>query len=271
MSMKFLFILLVLFFSYDAPAQELFAYTEPASNMAAKSIGIRINNSFMRETSLSRYRYHLNPEIMWGVSGKLMLHANAFFSNQSSSFSGEGGSVYVKYRFYSQDEVHNHFRMAAFGRLAMNNSHLHQPAIDLNRFNSGYEAGLVATKLIQKVAISAGAGLLHAMDNGKYKFSSNPKERNALEYNLSVGKLFLPKEYTSYNQLNVNGMVEFLGQSNFSLGNSYVDMATVLQFIILSKMRVDLGYRFPLLNNLKRSANDGFLVRLEYNIFNAYK
>ena len=65
-------------------------------------------------------------------------------------------------------------------------------------------------------------------------------------------------------------MIEFLGQSNLALGNSYVDMASVLQFIILSRMRVDLGYRFSLLNDLKRTASNGFLVRFEYNIFNAY-
>jgi hypothetical protein len=270
LSMKFIYVLLVMLFSTGTHAQELFTYTEPASNMAAKSIGIRINNSFMREASLSRYRYQLSPEIMWGASGKLMVHASAFFSNWKGSFAGDGGALYVKYRFYSQDEVHSHFRMAAFGRFAFNNTHLHQPAIDLNRHNSGYEAGMVATKLINKIALSAGAGFLHAMDNGKYKFTINDKYRNALEYNLSIGKLLLPKEYTSYKQVNLNGMIEFLGQSNLALGNSYVDIASVLQFIILSRMRVDLGYRFSLLNDLKRTASNGFLVRFEYNIFNAY-
>ncbi|MCP9750031.1 hypothetical protein [Ferruginibacter sp. HRS2-29] len=262
------------FFSKTISAQELFVYTEPASNMAMKSIGIRVANNFMRVSPTDQYQYRLVPEIMVGVSKKLMLHAETFFSNQLNIFRFNGAALYGKYRFYSEDEVHSHFRMAAYGRIAVNNSIVASPAVDLNGQNSGYEAGVVATKLINKTAISASAGFVQAMNNTgtkKFVFETPLKNQHAAGYSLSIGQLVLPKEYTSYEQTNMNLMLEVLGQTNLSSGKSYIDLAPSVQFILLSKMRLDLGYRFPVVKDLYRMSNDGFLVRLEYNIFNAYK
>jgi len=268
--MQRLILLLVVFSCKAATAQELFVFTEPASNMAAKSFGFRLNNYLMKETDTKGTNYHLIPEIMWGVSKHVMVHAEAFLSNRNKSFVAEGGLLYAKYRFYSIDEVHSHFRMAAFGRYSFNNSDVHQQAIDLNGHNSGYEGGLVTTKLKGKVAVSASASYLNAMDNGKEKFVYGDKNRQAVNYTLSVGKLMLPKEYTGYRQTNVNLMLEMLGQTNLGSGNSFLDIAPSVQFIFLSRMRIDAAYRIPLVKDLSRTAPGGYFVRLEYNIFNAY-
>lgn len=251
-----------------ADAQELFVFTEPASNMAAKSAGLRLNNYLMKEKD--RYNYHLLPELMFGISKKIMLHAEMFLSNRNDKFVAEGGSLYLKYRFFSVDDVHSHLRLAAFGRYSYNNSDIHQQAIDFYGHNSGYEGGLVATQLINKVAISAGVSYLHATDNGVEKFIYSNKERNAIYYTLSVGKLMLPKEYTSYDQVNVNLMCELLGQTNIGNNKSYLDIAPSLQLIFKSRMRFDLGYRFPVVNDLSRTADRGFVAKLEYNFFNAF-
>ncbi|MFT3908462.1 MAG: hypothetical protein QM737_03485 [Ferruginibacter sp.] len=264
--------ILFCFLTSHIHAQELFTWSEPASNMAAKAIGFRANNGFMKENLSDKYDYYLAPEIMWGISAKLMIHVEGFFSNQNNGFAADGASLYFKYRFLSNDEVHSHFRMAAYGRIASSNNHIHERAINLNGHNSGYEAGLIATKLVNKVAISASAGLLHAADNAdNHKFYYDDKYRNALAYNLSFGKLMLPKEYTSYKQTNLNLMLELLGQTNLAAGESYLDIAPVIQFIILSKMRIDASYHFALVKDLYRNAENGFLLRLEYNIFNVYK
>jgi len=258
--------------SYKIQSQELFVYTEPASNMAAKSIGFRLTNSLMKETGNAKYDYYLSPEIMWGLSKKVMIHAEGFFSNRKNDFKAEGAALYLKYRFYSVDAVHNHFRMAAFVRGAYNNSNIHQPSIDLNGHNSGYEAGLVATKLINKLALSGTGSFLYATDNGSgNKFQYDDKNLNAVGYTLSAGRLMLPKAYTDYKQTNLNAMLEFLGQTNLKSGKTYFDMAPSLQFIFLSKMRLDIGYRFAIVNDLLRDSKNGFLVRFEYNIFSAYK
>ena len=182
-------------------AQELFVYTEPASNMPARSLGIRLGNMLMKEKGTDTYEYHLIPEIMVAANKKLMLHADAFLSNVDKKFSLEGGSFYAKYRLLSYDQVHSHFRVAAYARVSFNNSIIHQEEIDLYGHNSGYSAGVVATQLLHKVAISANAAYLHATNNGITNKFPSTQSKDAASYSLSVGKLLLPKEYTGYKQI----------------------------------------------------------------------
>ena len=270
--MKIFFSICCCFSMTALHAQELFVYSEPASNMATKSIGIRLNNYLLRETATGNYSYSVAPEIMVGISKKLMLHGEAFFGNNIRRFDFDGASFYAKYRFYSADEVHSHFRMAAYGKIATSNNSITRPAIDLAGRNSGAEAGIVATRLMYKIAASAGGSFVHAFDNsGNNKFGYNGNAGNAFNYNLSFGKLFLPKTYRTYKQVNLNGMIEWLGQTNAGTGRSFIDLAPSAQLIFFSRMRVDLGYRFPVVNTLYREQDRGFLLRIEYNIFNAFK
>lgn len=269
--MRYYFLIIILFGFSNSHAQELFTYTEPASNMPAKNIGLRLTSTVMHDKEEASNNIHLFPELMVAVSKKMMFHFDGFASNRNGKYVTEGGSVYGKYRFYSEDEVHEHFRAAVYGTLAFNRSDLHQEAIDLRGHNSGYELGLVFTKLKHKVAVSANVSWLHATDNKNqigYKFDYTG--RDAMGFALSVGKLFLPKEYVTYKQTNLNMMVEMLGQTNLSTGRTFVDMAPVIQLVFLSRMRADFGYRFALSDALKRTASNGVLIRFEYNIFNAF-
>ena len=270
--MKLLLAFGLIWLFQPAKGQELFTFSEPASNMAAGSMGIRLNNYFMNEAYSSTTNYHLVPEIMVGVNKKLMLHGEVFFSNNNKDLSFEGGAFYAKYRFYSVDDIHAHFRMATFVRLSRNNSDVHQQSIDLNGHNSGYEAGIVGTKLLNKFAFSASGSYLHATDNSNgHKFIYTNEQRNAVGYTISVGKLLLPKEYTDYKQTNLNMMVELLGQVNTGSGLGYLDIAPSLQLIINSVARIDVGQRIKLGGKLQRSAPGGTFVRLEYNFFNVFK
>jgi hypothetical protein len=268
--MKYKLFIVFILASLTTMAQELYVFTEPASNMAAKSIGLRLNNYIMPETYTSKTNYHLIPEIMVGVSKRLMVHGDVFFSNRNKALSAEGGSVYAKYRFLSHDDVQKHFRMAAYSRYSFNNSDIHQEEINLYGHNTGYELGIIATQLLHKVAISTGLSFLKALDNGsgnKYPYSGSTK---AINYTLSVGKLLLPKEYKDYKQTNVNLMLEFLNQYNPGPKRYYIDVAPSVQFIVNSVARIDLGYRKELRSTLYRTAPDGLFVRLEYNFFNVY-
>jgi hypothetical protein len=270
-NMKLVISIIFFLTTFQLNAQELFTWSEPASNMAAKGFGFRVTNTFMKEVSSDKYHYRLVPEVMWGASSKIMVHVEGFFNNGINGFSVDGGALYLKYRFLSQDEVHSHFRMAFYARASINDSHIHQAGIDLNGLNSGYEAGLIATKLINKVAISASGGFLHATDNTSgNKVYYEDDDRNALAYNFSIGKLMLPKEYKDYNQTNLNLMLELPGQTNIGSGKTYLDLAPVAQLIILSRIRIDASYRFAMVKDLYRTAPTGFLIRLEYNIFNVY-
>lgn len=269
--MKTKLLIAMLLFSLKGVAQELYVFTEPASNMAAKSIGLRLNNYIMPETFTSKTNYHLIPEVMVGVSKKVMIHVDAFLSNRNKSLSTEGGSIYGKYRFLSNDDVQKHFRMAAFGRYSFNNSDIHQQEINLYGHNTGYEAGVIATQLLHKVALSSGLSFLKATDNGdnnKYPYGS--KNSKAFNYTLSVGKLMFPKEYKDYKQTNLNVLVEFLNQYNPGSGKYYMDVAPAVQLIFNSVARIDLGYRHQLSSTFYRTAPNGLFVRFEYNLFNVY-
>lgn len=267
---KLIFVIAI-FVSFNTSAQELFVFTEPASNMPAKSLGIRDMNAFMFEKS-GELNYHNMPELMWGINKKWMLHAQGFISNrQEGGLKVEGGSLYAKYRFYSKDAINNHFRMALYGRYSLNNADIHQQEIETMGHNTGFETGLIATQLLHKIAISSSVSYEKALDNKPdYKFPTT-ESNSAMNYTLSVGKLMLPKVYTDFKQTNVNLMLEFLGQRLNDNGKSYLDIAPSIQFIIRSQARVDVGYRKELYSDMIRTAPDGFILKFEYTFFNAFK
>lgn len=255
--------------SYTASAQELFVYSEPASNMPAKSVGVRLSNWVMNETVAQRINYHLIPELMWGVNKQLMVHLEGFVSNRGTSLAAEGVGLYAKYRFYSRDDVYRHFRMAAFMRASTNNADIHQETIQTNGHNTGYQLGLVGTQLLHKTALSATVFYEQALDNmGGNEFPSTLSPI-AANYTLSAGRLLLPKAYTSYNQTNMNFMVELIGQVLPESSKNSLDIAPSLQFIFFSQARLDVGYRYQLFSNMQRTAPNGFVVRLEYLFFNS--
>ncbi|CAN5390927.1 hypothetical protein BH10BAC3_BH10BAC3_19910 [soil metagenome] len=269
--MKTILFAVALLLSPFLHAQELYSSTEPASNIAAGSIGIRLDNSIMNEVNSKKTNYHFIPGVMIGVSKKFMLQANAFFSNRNEKFAYEGGSVYGKYRFLSHDVLQKHFRMAAFARVSVNKSDIHQEEINMYGHNTGVEAGVVATQLLRKVAFSSSLSFLKATDNGNNnKFIYGMKESKAVNYTFSIGKLILPKEYRSYKQTNFNVMLEFLNQVNIGSGKYYVDVAPVVQFIFKSQSKLDIGYRKELASTMIRTAPNGFFIRIEHNLFNAF-
>ncbi len=270
--MKYLvLVILILFSHFPIQAQELFVFTEPASNMAAKSLGFRVMNSMMNEEDGSGTNYHLMPELMWGINKKWMLHAQSFLSNRNTKLVYEGSSFYTKYRFLSNDKVHSHFRMAAYARASMNNSDIHQEEIETMGHNSGYELGIIATQLLHKVAISSSISYERALNNGPKNKFPTLQSNSAVNYTFSIGKLMLPKEYKSYEQTNLNLMLEFIGQRLNANGRSFLDIAPLVQFIIKSQARIDVGYRCQLYSNMTRTAPNGLIVKLEYNLFNLYK
>jgi len=255
-------------FHQAAAAQELFVFTEPASNMPAKSIGIRMNNWLLNQGHDHPLSYRFLPEVMWGANKNLMLHAEGFLSNRNGYLTGDGFGLYGKYRFYTADQVNRHFRMAAFGRVSLNASPIRQEEIDLTCQNSGYAIGWVATQLLHRQAFSTSISFVQATDNGGgNKFPAAATDK-AIDVSLSTGRLILPKEYRNYRQVNVNFLLEVLGQHIIGSDKMYIDLAPAVQFIINSQTRIDLGYKYELYSNMSRTAPNGFLIRIEHNLFN---
>ncbi|MBW4890432.1 hypothetical protein KXQ82_11920 [Mucilaginibacter sp. HMF5004] len=264
---KFLVCLILL--SGKLYAQELYVNTEPASNMATKAIGIRLNTE-LQPLADNRAGLRLNPEVMFGFSKNLMVHANLYASSlYQPALNFEGASIYAKYRFLALDQPRAHFRIAGTGRVSLINNPVSYNSINLQGDNSGYSGGLVVTQLLHKLALSATANAVHSLNN-----ISNPVpaaiSRNQLDYSFSAGYLLLPKTYTDYKQTNVNLYVEFLGKSSLDNKGSLIDIAPAVQFIFNSTTRLDLSYQTQLSGNLSRTSNTTYLIRLEHNLFNAF-
>jgi hypothetical protein len=247
-------------------AQELYVNTEPASNMATSSLGIRLENQgYFNPT----YKNRSTLELMYGASRHLMVHGSLYVSNYYQNRQHfEGGSVYAKYRFLSIDSVQKHFRGAFFAKLSGINNPIVNQEIALEGDNSGSQSGVVFTQLLHKLALSGSVSYLHAWDNAGDNNIPLSNAKNAIGYTLSSGYLLLPKAYKSYDQLNLNVYAEFLGKINPGYGQSYLDAAPAVQLIFNSTIRVDFSYRIPLYNTMVRNTANMYLVRVEYNLFN---
>lgn len=283
--------------SQSIVAQELYVSTEPASNMATGSIGFRVLSKLYKMNFNNSYSsYRVEPELMIGTSKKWMIHLAGYGSNMfQKKFKVEGGSLYAKYRFYSQDDVHEHFRLAAYSKVSIidnpqalevdrkklipdaNGGYTEQlytatyqnNEFDIDGNNSGIVAGLVATKLVNRVAVSGSASYGRRLNNLNNNVKSS-QPLNAINYTASFGYLLLPKEYVSYRQTNLNLYTELLGTSFPGDHMSYLDVAPAVQFIFNSISRLDLSYRFQVAGNTQRLSNNYFMIRLEYNILNLF-
>jgi hypothetical protein len=267
-------------------AQELYVSTEPASNMPANSMGIRLTNRVFKMENDGRIGMRFEPEIMYGINKRLMVHVAGYASNMMQpSLRVEGGSFYAKYRFLSNDELKSHFRMAAYVKGAIIDNPFY-PAMDgqtpLKPYNnadqdldgntSGFTGGIVATQLLHKLALSGIIGYNRYMNNVKDNLPDNIS-RNAVNYSLSAGYLLLPVKYKNYEQTNLNLYVELLGKSNTDAvsQNYYVDIAPAIQLIFNSTTRLDFSYRTQLVGDMPRNVFNTFLLRFEHNIFNIKK
>lgn len=279
--MKSIFVFIIIsLITYHATAQELYVSTEPASNMATGSIGIRLNSKLYEMKYNNSYALRLDPEIMFGISRKIMVHLNAYASNMyQQNIKFEGASVYGKYRFYSNDDVHSHFRMGAFGKVSLinnptelqvGNKFYGSDEIDIDGNNSGMLTGIVATQLLHKLALSSSVYFINRFDN--LNDSKIPgQSAQAINYTLSAGYLLLPKEYKDFSQTNFNLYCEFLSSTSLDKKAYYIDAAPAVQFIFNSISRLDLSYRWQLTGNMQRLSEKYFLLRFEYNLLNVFK
>lgn len=265
-----------------AIAQELYVFTEPASNMPAKSIGVRLTNEGMFKPTFTNRTL---AEVMVGVNKNFMFHLQGFMSDMDGNYRVEGGSIYAKYRFLSIDEAQSHLRAAAFARVSTSNRKFPSNDINLEGDNSGWQGGIVVTQLIHKLALSATIGYSSTFDQNDFRLDIDPmmmlhwpptnslyRPDEMINYSLSSGYLLLPFVYKNYNQPNFNLYVELLGKTDPANGDSYLDIAPAVQLILNSRTRIDVGYRFQAAGNMpNRYLKNMYLARVEFNFFNALK
>jgi len=250
-------------------AQELYVFSEPASNMAAKSIGIRVTNEGIFNAGAMNRTI---PELMLSFNKNLMTHVQGFFSDMDGKYRLEGGSLYAKYRFMSVDGTQSHLRAAAFGRISTSKRPVYTEDINLEGDNSGLQGGIVVTKLLHKLALSGTVAYNKAFVSANRKMAGMPQADQLISYSLSSGYLVLPIVYKNYNQPNFNVYFEMLGKTNPENGNTYLDFAPAVQAIINSRTRIDLGYRFQVAGDIPGRYNKNmYLIRAEFNFFNVLK
>jgi hypothetical protein len=272
---KYCTLLLLLPLFTQLQAQELYVYTEPASNMPAHSISAKLTGHFVTNDNIyGRFSHRYMPEIMFGISKNLMVHLSSTFANMhTNDFRFESVSMYAKYRFLSHDDIHRHFRMAVFADGSYTRSPFHYDEITLMGDKTGVEAGLIATQLVNKLAVSATISHTQVLDKSRFNKVLYIPERNysSVNYALSAGYLVLPRNYTDFKQTNMNLYVEFLGQQTLDRKTHYLDMAPSVQFIFNSISKLNVGYRFQLTGNMDRMTNSSILVSYEYTFLNALK
>lgn len=242
-------------------AQELYVNSEPASNMPAQLWSLRQTNMLMRMHESTWLRNEL--QLRYGINKRLMAEAAVFSSNAwHSGYGFDNLNLYTKYRFITVDGTHKHFRMATFGTLALGKNKRHTFEKNIAGDNTGWNAGIIATQLLHKLAISTTATFL------------KPKQTDAIptlwmgQYNIAVGYLIFPKTYSDYKQTNINLYAEMLMQQIKTKPSQYftIDIAPAIQFIINSKIRCDLSYKYRMLDTAPDShVWYNLLARVEWN------
>jgi len=263
------------FIAASVNSQELYPYTEPASNMPAKSMALKLGTMYGKGPHSNRVLQRYTPEVMFGISKKLMVHATLSFSDMHESyFYYESAKLYAKYRFLSKDEVHKHFRMAAFAAASYSRNHLDHNELNLSGDHTGVQVGLIATQLWNKLAVSGTAGITEVFDDKRNdKILPQQYAFESLNYSLSAGYLVLPKNYTDYNQTNLNIYVELLGGRNldWKYEKYFLDLAPSVQLIFKSTSKLNLGYRFQLKSDIYRLMKNSFMISYEHIFLNALK
>lgn len=273
--MKLFFFLLSFFIVYTLRGQELYAFTDPASNIPAHSVSVKVSGVFMgAQTWHDRPMQRYIPEVMIGLSKKWMLRGGLTFGDMhTSNFRWESIYLYTKFRFLSKDGLHRHFRMAAFVDGSYTRSPFHNDEISLTGDKGGIQFGDIATQLWNKLAVSGTVSHTQVLDESRR--SKNiiyvpARAYQSVNYSLSAGYLLLPREYTDYRQTNVNIYAELLGQQTLDAGRkvSFVDLAPALQLIFNSNTKLNVGYRFQLGGNMQRMAEASWLVSIERTFLN---
>ncbi len=274
--MKKNFFLYIIFCSLAAKGQELYVYTEPASNMPAQSLSTKLSANYIGKLqgNQNRFMQRYTPELMFGLNKKWMVHVRGTFADMhTTNFRWESVYLYGKYRFFSQDELHSHFRMAVFADASYSRSPYHYDEVSLQGDKSGVQAGIIATQLWNKLAVSATISHIQALDesrNDKVQYVPS-RIYQVMNYSLSAGYLLLPFEYVDYRQTNLNLYAELLAQQSLDRKACYVDLAPAIQLIFNSNAKLNIGYRFQLNGDMQRMTESSWLISFERTFLNALK
>jgi hypothetical protein len=270
---SFILFLMTAVFIQRVSGQELYVFSSPASNVPARSLTAKSSGKSLVSYHNSERENRMMIELQSGLSKNWMLSGSASFSDMyfQKSQRFESVKIYTKYRFLSKDDVHRHFRMAAFLSASLSRNPLVYQELSTDGDNDAIQAGVIATQLIRRLAVSGTISHISLAGNPSKIEYGLPFYRNVFQYSLSGGYLFFPLKYTSYKQVNLNGYLEFIGQFAPSAGAGFIDAAPALQLIFNSTTRVNFGARFQLTGDFHRMANQSLFLSVEHSMLNRWK
>jgi hypothetical protein len=223
----------------------------------------------------SRVMQRYITELTLGITKKWMVRVGGTLGNMHKrKVNSESLYLYGKYRFISNDEIHSHFRMAAFANVTYSNSDFHYDEVNLQGDNSGVQAGFIATQLWNKFALSGTISHTQVLDKARKRKNIiyiPSRIYQVMNYSVSAGYLVLPFEYTDYKQTNLNIYAELLAQQSLDRKAYYIDLAPGVQLIFNSNTKVNLGYRFLLSKNMLRMDKSSWLITFERTFLNVLK
>lgn len=273
----FLFFLILVIIFNDSYSQELYINSEPASLIpkGTKVVRLSYSNIIIDESnSLGDVAnaFLMTPSLAYGLSKKIMISASFQFANKPyeqglvPNFGFNGFKFYSKQRIYTTDKQKNHTRLSSFLKYSFHKDNFMKGNIDLDLQNKGFELGLIGTQLIKKLAISITSAYIRANDINDD--SNNLISLSTFKNSLSAGYLLLPRKYKSYKQTNFNLYLEYL--TNTIMNKTFPvrynrfssTLAPGLQFIILSRSRLDFSYKIR-----KGDTENEFFIKFTYIIY----
>tara|TARA_Y100000739_G_C20499875_1_gene414376 strand:+ start:122 stop:970 length:849 start_codon:yes stop_codon:yes gene_type:complete len=282
--MRIFFILFLLIHTYILSAQELYINSEPASLIPKGTKVVRLTNSniFLDGSNMMGSignAFIITPSLSYGISKKIMLSGSIQFANKPyeqdmvPNFGLNGFKIYSKQRILSTDKQKYHTRLSSFIKYSFHEDKFMKDNLDIELQDTGFELGLIATQLINKLAISITTAITR-ISNIDEKFTQGSTVKwqttnlNTFKNSISAGYLLFPRKYNSYKQTNFNLYVEYLTNTilneNFPVRyNKFSStFAPGIQFIIMSRSRLDFSYKIR-----KGDMPEEFLVKLTYIIY----
>lgn len=264
-----------LFCFIHADAQELYPYAEPASNLPAQSLSVKLGAMYGKGIHGDRILQRYTPSVLLGISKKWQVAGSLSLGDMHEPFFYfESAKIYTKYRFLSLDQVHKHFRMAAFATASFSRNHPDHNELNLSGDHTGIQAGVIVTQLWNKLALSGTGSILEVLNNERWeKTSPQQYAYESWNYSLSAGYLVFPRSYKNYRQTNLNLYAELLGGRNLNrkAEKYFTDLATSVQLIFNSTGKLNVGYRFLLSSDIYRLMKNSWMVSYEYLFLQALK
>jgi hypothetical protein len=303
--MKKYLILFLLLLVPSLYSQELYIMSHPAANLAKNRVELR--NNLMGYDDFQYF--HNSLEVNYGILGNLTAYNTIFYTTNSNYKLLGNYDLAFRYRFYQQDKQNYHLRAAwqtganiplnptriengsgtvtyelhpghtvTFIDYGNSNSNAFQVTVPVTDFHSSdnitYRNDLITTLLINKFAATAEMGWNINIPENDFKFG------DYFDWTLAFGYNVFPKEYSGYNDVNINLYME--NKAYYFFKNKYkdevlpnsggfrLDTFLGLQTIFFSSVMAEFSYKIPVHSNeysvdvqgIKRA--NAFLFSLRY-------